>query len=54
MKEYLSKAKKDLKSTGEILRTIFMAKKEIGIKATLYYLAIILKNKAMVKLLNRL
>ena len=53
-KEYLAQAKKDLNTTGNFWRTFFMTKEKLGKKARLFYVAIMMKSKFMINILEKL
>ncbi|MBR5873267.1 MAG: glycosyltransferase [Oscillospiraceae bacterium] len=52
LKEYVLNAKKDLMTTGNFFRTLFMAKKELGKKARMYYFGMVTNNIMLLNFLK--
>lgn len=53
LKEYVTRARKDLLSTGKCLRTFFLAKAMVGRKSALYCFLIYAKNIPVIKFINK-
>ena len=52
-KDYVRQAALDLKTTGSFLRTLRLARRELGKRAALYYLGFTLKSTTLLRLLRK-
>lgn len=52
-KEYLKNAKADMKTTGKFWRSLFFIKEMVGKRSMMYYLAIMSKNRFLIRKLKK-